>query len=76
MAVPVASAPNRCWVADFTHVATWSKVVHGAFVVDTFSHRIVGWSASTAKKPGSSWTLSKWPCGNAIVLDSRTNRAS
>ncbi|MER6169593.1 IS3 family transposase, partial [Streptomyces violaceorubidus] len=20
----VASAPNRCWVADFTHVATWA----------------------------------------------------
>ncbi|MFJ1744598.1 IS3 family transposase [Streptomyces microflavus] len=31
-----AAAPNRCWVADFTHVKTWSAVVYVAFVVDTF----------------------------------------
>ncbi|WP_442818694.1 DDE-type integrase/transposase/recombinase [Streptomyces sp. NBC_01320] len=46
----VASAPNRCGVADFTHVATFSGVVYVAFVVDTFSRRIVGWSASTTKQ--------------------------
>ncbi|MFD7283621.1 IS3 family transposase [Streptomyces sp. NPDC059862] len=46
----VATAPNRCWVADFTHVATWAGVVYVAFVVDTFSRRIVGWSASTTKE--------------------------
>lgn len=40
----VAKAPNRCWVADFTHVKTWAAVVYVAFVVDTFSRRIVGWS--------------------------------
>ncbi|MFI5572538.1 IS3 family transposase, partial [Streptomyces sp. NPDC051740] len=46
----VAGAPNRCWVADFTHVKTWAGVVHVAFVVDTFSRRIVGWSAATVKE--------------------------
>ncbi|WP_051821331.1 IS3 family transposase [Streptomyces sp. NRRL F-5065] len=46
----VADAPNRCWVADFTHVATWAGVVYVAFVVDTFSRRIVGWSAATSKE--------------------------
>ncbi|MFE2095324.1 IS3 family transposase, partial [Streptomyces sp. NPDC059460] len=46
----VATAPNRCWVADFTHVATWAGVVYVAFVVDTFSRRIVGWSAATSKE--------------------------
>ncbi|MGW2183725.1 IS3 family transposase [Streptomyces sp. NPDC001732] len=46
----VASAPNRCWVADFTHVATWAGVVYVAFVVDIFSRRIVGWSAATPKE--------------------------
>ncbi|MDX3732022.1 DDE-type integrase/transposase/recombinase [Streptomyces caniscabiei] len=46
----VANVPNRCWVADFTHVATFSGVVYVAFVVDTFSRRIVGWSASTTKQ--------------------------
>ncbi|MGW0963661.1 IS3 family transposase [Streptomyces gelaticus] len=46
----VAQAPNRCWVADFTHIKTWSGVVHAAFVVDTFSRRIVGWSAATVKE--------------------------
>ncbi|MFJ8856780.1 IS3 family transposase [Streptomyces sp. NPDC102437] len=46
----VAGAPNRCWVADFTHVATWNGVVYVAFVVDTFSRRIVGWSAAATKE--------------------------
>ena len=46
----VAPAPNRCWVADFTHVSTWSGVVYIAFVADTFSRRIVGWSAARIKE--------------------------
>ncbi|MCX4768789.1 MULTISPECIES: IS3 family transposase [unclassified Streptomyces] len=46
----VAPAPNRRWVADFTYVNTWSGVVYVAFVVDTFSRRIVGWSAATSKE--------------------------
>ncbi|WP_326756765.1 IS3 family transposase [Streptomyces hirsutus] len=46
----VAAAPNRFWVADFTHVATFAGVVYVAFVVDTFSRRIVGWSAATSKE--------------------------
>ncbi|MET8566282.1 IS3 family transposase [Streptomyces flaveolus] len=46
----VAGAPNRCWVADFTHVKTWAGVVYVAFVMDTFSRRIVGWSAATVKE--------------------------
>jgi putative transposase len=46
----VAAAPNRCWVADFTHVMTWAGVVYVAFVVDTFCRRIVGWSAATVKE--------------------------
>ena len=45
----VAAAPNRCWVADFTHVPAYAATVYVAFVVDTFSRRIVGWSAATSK---------------------------
>jgi putative transposase len=45
----VAAAPNRCWVADFTHVTAYAGTVYVAFVVDTFSRRIVGWSAATSK---------------------------
>lgn len=45
----VASAPNRCWVADFTHVPAHTGAVYVAFVVDTYSRRIVGWSAATSK---------------------------
>lgn len=46
----VAPAPNRCWVADFTHISTWPAVVYVAFVVDIFSRRIVDWSAATSKE--------------------------
>jgi putative transposase len=38
-----APAPNRLWVADLTYVATWSGFCYVAFVLDAFSHRIVGW---------------------------------
>jgi putative transposase len=44
-----AARPNRCWVADFTHVATWHGVVYVAFVVDVYSRAIVGWAAATSK---------------------------
>ncbi|MCY0943355.1 IS3 family transposase [Streptomyces antarcticus] len=37
----VAPAPNRTWMADFTHVAAWAGTVYVAFVVDTFSRRII-----------------------------------
>lgn len=45
-----AEAPNRRWVADFTHVATWAGVVYVAFVADVYSRAIVGWSAATTKR--------------------------
>ncbi|GAA4994752.1 hypothetical protein GCM10023205_79560 [Yinghuangia aomiensis] len=31
-----APRPNERWVADFTYVATWSRIVYVAFVVDVF----------------------------------------
>jgi putative transposase len=45
-----ATAPNRRWVADFTHVATWAGIVYVAFVVDIYSRAIVGWAAATNKR--------------------------
>lgn len=47
-----AAAPNRTWVADFTHVSTWTGVVYVAFVVDVYSRAIVGWHAATSKHTG------------------------
>jgi putative transposase len=45
-----AGAPNRLWVADFTHVATWAGTVYVAFAIDAFSRKIVGWQASISKE--------------------------
>ncbi len=45
-----AERPNQLWVADFTDVATWRGFVYVAFVIDVFSHRIVGWRAHTAMR--------------------------
>ncbi|MET7345537.1 IS3 family transposase [Streptomyces sp. NPDC005547] len=42
--------PNGRRVADFTYVATWSGIVHVAFVVDVFSRAIVDWSAAATSK--------------------------
>jgi len=45
-----APAPNRRWVADFTHVAALSGTVYVAFVVDIFSRMITGWAAARHKR--------------------------
>jgi putative transposase len=45
-----AGRPNRRWVADFTHVATFAGTVYVSFVVDLYSRAIVGWSAATDKR--------------------------
>jgi putative transposase len=45
-----AGAPNRLWVADFTHVATRAGTVYVAFAIDVFSRKIVGWRARRSKE--------------------------
>lgn len=40
----LADAPNRKWVADFTHIWTGEGWLYLAVVVDLFSRRVVGWS--------------------------------
>lgn len=45
-----AQAPNRLWVADFTYVFTWEKLVYAAFVIDVFSRKIVGWRVADTMK--------------------------
>ena len=47
-----APAPNRLWVSDFTCVATWSGIVHVAFVIDAYARRIVGWRVSRSATAG------------------------
>jgi putative transposase len=43
-----APAPNTLWVADLTHVPTWSGFCYVAFVTDVFARMIVGWRVSTS----------------------------
>lgn len=43
-----APAPNRLGVADLTYVATWSGFCYAAFVLEAFSHRIVGWRVAAS----------------------------
>ena len=45
-------APNMLWVSDFTYVATWKRFVYGAFVIDAYARRIVGWRVSTSPHAG------------------------
>jgi putative transposase len=42
-----ASAPNELWVADFSYVRSWERMVFFAFVLDVFSRMIVGWQLAT-----------------------------
>src|SRR5215213_409779 len=36
--------PVRLWVADITYVRTWEGWLYLAFVLDTYSRKVVGWS--------------------------------
>jgi len=75
-----ASAPNRLWVSDFTHVAMWSGVAYVAFAIDAFSRRIVGWKADTTMKTSlvlDTLEMALWardhhgqPVGEGLVLHS------
>jgi putative transposase len=40
--------PNQLWVSDLTYIPTWRGFVYAAFVIDTFSRRIVGWRVSSS----------------------------
>lgn len=38
-----ADRPDALWVADFTYLRCWERVVFFSFVIDVFSRRVVGW---------------------------------
>jgi putative transposase len=40
----VADRPNRVWLADITYIPTLEGSLYLAFILDTHSRRIVGWS--------------------------------
>jgi putative transposase len=42
-----ASAPNRLWVGDFTHLRCWEGVSYLAFIIDVFSRMVVGWQLAS-----------------------------
>jgi putative transposase len=39
----IPEARDRLWVADITYVRTWEGWLYFAFVLDTYSRKIVGW---------------------------------
>jgi putative transposase len=43
----VATQPNRIWLADITYVPTQEGFLYLAFILDTHSRRIVGWSMAS-----------------------------
>lgn len=47
-----APRPNALRVADFTCMAKCQGFVHVAFVIDTFTRRIVGWRVSRTAHTG------------------------
>jgi putative transposase len=40
----VSAEPNRVWLADITYIPTREGFLYLAFIMDTYSRRIVGWS--------------------------------
>jgi putative transposase len=42
-----ATAPDRIWTADITHVHTQEGFLYLAFILDVYSRKVVGWSMAT-----------------------------
>jgi putative transposase len=42
-----ATAPNRLWVGDLTHLRSWEGLTYLAFVIDAFSRKVVGWQLAS-----------------------------
>ena len=42
------TAADRLWVADLTYCRTWSGFVYGAFIIDCYSRRVLGWQLARA----------------------------
>jgi len=43
-----ADRPNQLRVSHLTYVSTWQGRLYGAFVIDMFACRIVGWRVSSS----------------------------
>ena len=43
----VADQPNKVWLADITYIPTREGFLYLAFILDTHSRRIVGWSMNS-----------------------------
>ena len=48
-----ASAPDRLWVGDITHVATREGPLLLATILDAFSRRVVGWAMDDGNPPAN-----------------------
>lgn len=74
-----AAAPNRKWIADFTHVWTAEGWLYVAAVVDLFSCRVVGWSmnaAMTAQLVTDALVMAIWRRGKPDEVLHHSDRAA
>ena len=70
-----APAPDRRWVADFTHVATLAGTVDVAFVVDIFSRMFAGGLRPATSAPSWCWMPWTWRCGTMTTAGTGSARA-
>ncbi|MGW2085167.1 IS3 family transposase [Streptomyces sp. NPDC001880] len=69
----VAPAPNRCWVAGFTYVSTWSGVVYVASAPEEPTPRRVTWprpverASRAATPPGGQEEIRHCCCSTAAT---------
>ena len=74
-----ASGPNQRWVADFTYIWTAEGWLFFAAVLDLFSRRIVGWSAShsmTAQLVADALIMAVWRRGRPTSLLHHSDQGS
>jgi len=74
-----ASGPNQRWVADFTYIWTAEGWLFFAAVLDLYSRRIVGWSAShtmTAQLVADALIMAVWRRGRPTSLLHHSDQGS
>lgn len=74
-----ATGPNQRWVADFTYIWTAEGWLYFAVVLDLYSRRVVGWSASdemTAQLVTDALIMAVWRRGRPQKLLHHSDQGS
>ena len=73
----MAARPNRVWLADITYIPTREGFLYLAFILDTYSRKVVGWSMAPHMRTElvvDALEMAVWRRGPVAVLVHHSDR--